>query len=150
LGGDVAISEFQIDKGGFAPLLIGMSRHEIDEVLDELPTPDRAGLDGEEAFRYIDSHVRVVMRNNQAVEIALVPPAQVSFRGKPVFENHSVWREIVAVDGEASQFLGFIVLRRLGLTLTGFHDVDRGQLAITAFEHGRWDVFEHEMQPLIL
>ena len=146
----MAISEFQIDEDGFRPLLLGMSRPEIDEVLNELPKADGAGLKGEEAFRYIGSRVRVVMRKDRAVEIALVPPAKVLFQGKPLFDGGSVWRDIVAADGDAQETLGFIVLRKLGLTLTGFHDGAREQLAITAFEPGRWDVFEREMQPLRL
>ncbi len=143
----MAISEFQIGGSGFPPLLIGMSRREIDEMLGELPKADGAGLNGEEALRY-GSHVRVVTRQDRAVEIALVPPAIVLFQGKPLFEGGSVWRDIVAADGDAQETLGFVVLRRLGLTLTGFHDGDREQLAITAFEPGRWDVLEHEMRPL--
>lgn len=146
----MAISRFLIDDNGFPPLLIGMSRREIDEVLDEFPKPDGAGLNGEETFRYNGSHVRVAMRQDRAVEIGLVPPAKVLFQGEPLFESGSVWRQIVAADGDARETLGFIVLRRLGLTLTGFHDGDRAQLAITAFEPGRWDAFEREMQPLRL
>lgn len=146
----MAVSEFRIDRKGFSPLLIGMSRREIDEILDEPPKPDGAGLNGEQAFRYSGQHVRVVMRHDRAVEIALVPPAKVLFRGEPLFESGNVWRQIVAADGDARETLGFIVLLSLGLTLTGFHDEDRSQLAITAFEPGRWDAFEREMQPLRL
>lgn len=146
----MAISEFLIEDNGFSPLLIGMSRREIDQVLGELPKPDGTGLNGEEAFRYSGSHVRVVTRQDRAVEMAIVPPAIVLFRGEPLFESDSIWRHIVAADGDARETLGFIVLRKLGLTLTGFHDGDQSQLAVTAFEPGRWDQLEGEMQPLRL
>lgn len=146
----MAICEFLVEENGLSPQLIGMSRCEIDQVLGELPKPDGTGLNGEEAFRYNGSHVRVVTRQDRAVEIAIVPPATVLFRGEPLFENGSVWRHIVAADGDARESLSFIVLRRLGLTLTGFHDRDQSQLAVTAFEPGRWDQLESEMQSLRL
>ncbi len=35
--------------------------------------------------------------------------------------------------------LGFIISPALGMTLTGFHDRDPSQKAITVFERGLWD-----------
>ena len=139
-------ANFRIEAGGLRPLSIGMRRAEIDAVLGESPRADRAGLKGEEAFRYDSSYVRVVLREARAVEIALVPPSQVIFRGKSLFEDASVWRDIVEADGDAQEALGFIILRNLRLTLTGFHDYNRAQLAITAFEAGRWNALEGEMR----
>jgi len=115
-----------------------MTLAEVTRALGERLGEDGAGLRGEAAFRYPASHVRVVTREDRAVEFALVPPAKVLFEGRSLFEDHSVWRDIVAADGNAQVVLGFVVLQNLGLTLTGFHDGDDGQLAVTAFEQGRW------------
>lgn len=146
----MAVYGFQIDADGLRPALLGMTRAEVDAVLGDHPRADGVGLKGEEAFRYHSDHVRVVLRQDRAVEIALVPPVQVSFRGRSFFEDGEVWRDLVELAGDAQEVLGFIVLRDLGLTLTGFHDGDRAQLAVTAFETGRWDALSDQMRPLRL
>lgn len=141
---------FHIIPGGFDPIRIGMSRAEIDAVLAEPPRVDHAAEQDEQAFVYRDGCVRVVMRGDRAVELAISPPVQAFFRGAPLFGHPSTWRDIVAADGDAKETLGFIVLLRLRLTLTGFHDDDRAQLAITAFEPGRWDFVIDRMKPFTI
>ncbi len=79
-----------------------------------------------------------------------MPSARVLFEGKSLFDDPSVWRDLVAADNDAREVLGFIVLPNLRLTLTGFHDGDSGQRSISAFEPGRWDRLENEMKPLKL
>ena len=146
----VAVSEFRIVPNGIHPLLLGMSREQIDRMMGEEPKNEGSRLQNEEAFRYEDAHARVVMLDGRSVEVSVDPPARVLFEGKPLFGNSSVWRDLVKADGDAREVLGFIVLPRLGLTLTGFHDGDSGQLAVTAFESGRWDRLEGEMKPFTL
>ena len=138
---------FQIIPDGFDPIRIGMRRAEIDAALAEQPRTDHAAEREEQAFVYRDGCVRVVMRGDRAVELAISPPVQASFRGAPLFGHPATWRDIVAADGDAKEALGFIVLLRLRLTLTGFHDDDRAQLAITAFEPGRWDFMNERLTP---
>ncbi|ENY83176.1 hypothetical protein [Sphingopyxis sp. MC1] len=144
------IGNFALDANGLSPQLLGLSRKEIDHLLGESPRTKRSGLPGEETFDYEAHHIRVVMQQDRAVEIAFVPPACVLFQGQPLFEDSSVWRAIVAADGDARETLGFIVLRNLGVTLTGFHDGDDSQLAMTVFAAGRWDVLEDEMRPVAI
>ena len=131
--------EFRIVPGGFDTLMLGMTRAEIDAALGETAKPDGEGHPGEPAFVYEAASARVVLREGRAVELALWPPARAMFGGRPLFGEGHVWREIVEADGDAHETFGFLVLRNLGLTLTGFHDDDPGQLAVTAFEPGRWD-----------
>lgn len=143
-------SEFKIVRNGFDPLLLGMSRSEAVSVIGMRPTSDQPCLRGEHALRFYPPYVRIVFRDDCSVELSLVPPNKVVFKGRSLFEDNSVWQELVALDGDARETLGFIVLRNLCLTLTGFHDGDHSQLAVTAFEHGRWDQFEGEMVPFSL
>lgn len=146
----MAIDEFRIVRNGFDPLLLGMGRAELDKAMGEPSKPDGAGLPGEEAFVYEASFARVVLREDSAVEVALWPIANATFRGRALFGDAEVWREIVAADGDARLSFGFLVMRNLGLTLTGFHDDDRSQLAVTAFEPGRWDYPDGQMKPFRL
>lgn len=142
--------EFHIVPGGFDPLMLGMTRDEIDAALGETGKPDGEGHPGEPAFVYETASGRVVLREGRAVELALWPPAQVAFNGRALFGSPDVWREILAADGDPHETFGFLVLRNLGLTLTGFHDDDPSQLAVTAFEPGRWDAVASGMTPFRL
>ncbi len=144
----MAVSEFRIVPGGIHPLLLGMDRDQTTRTMGEEPTTSASLLPDEEVLRYGDA--RVVMRDGRAVEVSLVPSARVLFEGKALFDDPSVWRDLVAADGDAREVLGFIVLPHLRLTLTGFHDGDRGQRSVSAFEPGRWDRLECEMRPLRL
>ena len=45
---------------------------------------------------------------------------------------------------------GFIVLLNLGITLTGFHDDDIYQRAVTVFARGRWDGQLSDLKPFDL
>ena len=144
----MAVSEFRIVPGGIHPLLLGMDREQITRMMGEEPTAEASRLPGEEALRY--GTARVVMRDGRAVEVSLVPSARVLFEGKALFEDPTVWRDLVTADADAREVLGFIVLPHLRLTLTGFHDGDRGQRSVSAFEPGRWDRLKSEMKPLRL
>lgn len=53
-------------------------------------------------------------------------------------------------DGAPGVYLGFLVLANLGLALTGFHDNDRSQLAITLFPKGAWDNRLSKVRPFTL
>lgn len=141
---------FRIVPNGIHPLLLGIDREQVDRVMKEQPEVSAVGLPGETALRYEGANACVVMREGRVVEIALTPPANVLFEGRPLFQDPAVWREIIAVEGQPYECLGFIVLKESGLTLTGFHDDNPSQLAVTAFERGRWDTMHGNMLPLTL
>lgn len=141
---------FRLVPNGIHPLLLGMDREQVDCVMKEQPEVSALRVPGETALRYEGANARVVLREGRVVEIALTPPANVLFEGRSLFQDPSVWREIIAVDGQPYECLGFIVLKEAGLTLTGFHDDNPSQLAVTAFERGRWDAMHGNMMPLTL
>ncbi len=65
----------------------------------------------------------------------------VKYKGLKIFDDSTLatLQALIAEDGSPYTYLGFIVLMKLGFTLTGFHDNDRSQLAITMFPRGAWD-----------
>lgn len=46
---------------------------------------------------------------------------------------------LIKEDGNPYLYLGFIIFLELGITLTGFHDNDISQKAVTVFPRGAWD-----------
>lgn len=61
-----------------------------------------------------------------------------------------VLAKLVQLDGDPYESLGFIVLLKLGITLTGFHDDAVEQKSVTVFERGRWDDLIPELKPFHL
>lgn len=143
----MAIGEFRIMPNGIHPLHLGMDREQVERVMGEFPTITESRTAGEEILRFDHANARVVMSEGRAVEISVYPPATVVFEGEALFHSPSAWRAVVASDDDPRECFGFIVLRQSRLTLTGFHDNDRSQLAVTAFAEGRWDALHDQMKP---
>lgn len=108
----------------------------------EIHTKDRSGND---VLRYPDRSVTIA--DDGVVEFSFLPESDISIEGVfPFSESDAFWR-LCSMDGNAQEFLGFIVLLNLGITLTGFHDRNESQKAITAFARGRWDRLAGKMRP---
>ncbi len=76
----------------------------------------------------------------------------ITFLGVNIFgeESHLVLAKIMTADPNPMHYLGFIVFLKVGITLTGFHDEDISQRALTLFERGAWDHRISKMQPFSL
>lgn len=80
------------------------------------------------------------------VEVYFLPGIDVSLHGVDVFRDPGAFNSLCTLNGGAKEFMGFIILLKLGITLTGFHDNNTDQQAITAFEKGRWDQLLDDMR----
>jgi len=90
--------------------------------------------------------VRYSSVDNKVVEIAFVPGVAVSLHGCSLFEAQDLVDFLLNLDPYPLEFVGFLIFLRLGITVTGFHDQDEAQKAITVFREGRWDEFRREAQ----
>lgn len=59
-------------------------------------------------------------------------------------------RALNRLDDQPRLYLGFVVFLKLGMALTGFHDNDLAQKAITLFPEGTWDKRVERMLPFSL
>ncbi|NHZ93646.1 hypothetical protein F2P45_32300 [Massilia sp. CCM 8733] len=66
---------------------------------------------------------------------------ELTFQGHPLFLEPSkkIFKVMIELDGAPYELLGFIILLNLGITMTGFHDDDEEDKAVTVFARGRWD-----------
>ena len=78
--------------------------------------------------------------------------SELCFYGKAVFSlpELDVINQIIDADNHPYFLLGFVVFLSLGITLTGFHDENEDQKAVTVFEKGRWDSMKANMKPFKL
>jgi hypothetical protein len=56
-------------------------------------------------------------------------------------------QKLIDEDHQPFLYLGFVVFLNLGMTLTGFHDEDISQKAVTLFPHGAWDKRIPKLKP---
>jgi len=126
---------------GAKPLLFGMKEDEVEKAVGK-PSRRFVDSDGDIGMFYPDFNVRLSAKGKTVVHIGFGKGADVLFRGINVFRDKDAFGKIVSMDSSPWETYGFIVLLDLGITLTGFHDNDPSQLAITCFEKGGWD--EHK------
>lgn len=72
-----------------------------------------------------------------------------TYKGTNIFKDpdQEVLRKLCTEDGQPYEALGFIVLLKLGMTLTGFHDGDEEKKTCSAFAKGTWGVEKDELKP---
>ena len=75
----------------------------------------------------------------------------VIFKEVNLFQSPStqVIEHLATFDESPLEYLGFVVFLELGLALTGFHDQDESQKAVSLFEKGAWDRKRDRMKEFI-
>jgi hypothetical protein len=125
------------------PLEFGMGYEEVKSTLGEPVSQEKSRL-GDMILRYDGFGATVA--DGGVVEAYFLPGTEVSVSSVEVYDDAQAFRKLCVLDGAPKEFLGFIILLKLGITLTGFHDGDESQKAITAFTRGRWDRLSGEMK----
>ena len=118
------------------PLSFGMEYDEVKSILG-IPVSEEENRFGEKVMRY--DGFGVTVSDAGVVEAYFLPDTEVTISHIEIYKDPHAFQRLCALDGAPKKILGFIVLMKLGLTLTGFHDGDQSQQAITAFAKGRWD-----------
>lgn len=83
--------------------------------------------------------IRFGAANGLLCDMGFSRKCKVALRGIEVFSDPSALEKIVKLDDNVFECYGFLVFFGLGLTLTGFHDGNESQKAVTAFTRGHWD-----------
>jgi hypothetical protein len=128
---------------GAGSVRFGMTAPEVTSALGE-PRRKGANRKGEPDWSYGDYSIRFSKAEGALVEIGFLKSATVLFEGIDVFRDPDCFARIVARDRDVFEFYGFLVFFGLGITLTGFHDNDEAQKALTVFQRGRWDQFKDD------
>jgi hypothetical protein len=127
-----------LPEKGISTIKLGMSQSELEAAVG-LPKLQRKNRRGEIVYVYDHYSVTFGAEKGLVVEIGILPTLELRYRGKDIFRDHEAWKDLVKEDGAPREYVGFLVLLSRGVTLTGFHDDDSAQKAITVFAKGRWD-----------
>jgi hypothetical protein len=122
---------------GALPVRFGMSRVEVRALLPQ--SAQTVGQQLDDCFGL----VRVGCEHEAVVELGFGPGGFWLH-----FSGHELWTPqqqpdplpfLLRLDSHPLEIHGFLVFRELGVTVTGYHDDDESQRAITCFVRGRWD-----------
>lgn len=128
------------------PIRFGATESAVAAAFGTPQSVDR-NIMGELNYGFEGLSVRFSKQGNRVVEVGLSPSIEVSLSSINLFRDPDAFERICRLDGSPFESVGFIVLLRLGITMTGFHDEDDSQLAVTAFARGRWDEVRSELVP---
>ncbi len=103
------------------------------------PKVIRTNHEGIEEFHYKRFIFRFDSVTNLVRECTLLPKASATIDGIKLTWDNEFLRKACDRDGNAKNVYGFIVLNNLGIAITGLHDKDKSQLAVTAFSRGDFD-----------
>ena len=103
------------------------------------PKRVRKNRQGVEEYHYNDFIVRFDPSDTTLRECTLLPYKAATLNDVPVTWDRRFLATACREDGGAVDAYGFIVLPRLGIAVTGIHDDDKSQLAITVFSRGGFD-----------
>lgn len=132
---------------GAKPLLFGMTETQAQSVVGH-PLKTSVNNLGERNSQYELFSVRYSPQNGTLVEVGFSSAAKVTIHGLELFRQPEAFPKFLREDSCPYEYFGFVILLDLGITLTGFHDNDPHQRAITAFERGRWDHLKGKFKKL--
>jgi hypothetical protein len=119
------------------------------EVIAEIGNPQRIyeRMDQRE-YEYNDYVVRFDSDSRKMCEVTLAPTifehVEVD-KLKLDWRNHSqVFESLCREDGEPIDSIGFIIFYKLGIAMTGFHDGQDSQKAISVFRKGLWKPYPED------
>ena len=117
---------------------LGMS---LDDLVRVAGTPSKITRNrrAEFDYQYGGYNVRISPTECKVVEVGVSAETSVELGGVNIFNDPNALARLVEMDGHPYEFLGYLILLSLGVAITGFHDGDVAQRAITMFEKGRWD-----------
>ncbi len=136
-------THFRIEPyAGAAPVRFGMTAAQVEIRLGP-PKQKSRNYRGETTYDYELFNIGFT-KEGLVCHIGFVPGANVEYDGKPMFSRET-FEQLVTVDGNPQEVVGFVVLLSLGIAFTGFHDRDESQKAVSVFPNGAYDLLAKKM-----
>jgi hypothetical protein len=119
---------------------------EIEKALLQFGPAEKNDFDreGKRQLHYPSFILRFNPETNTFIEFTALPSCMLYVHDLLLPWDAGCLKVLGGLDSDLREIYGFIVSFRLGIALSGFHDVDEPQKAIHAFMRGDWDCLVDE------
>ncbi len=131
----------------FGSLILGKSKRDDCVRIYGEPISTRKNREGVVEYHYDTFIIRFSPTSDTVQECTLLPQADATIAGIDVTWDKDFLQCACEHDGSPKNVYGFIVLTNLGIAVTGFHDEDESQMAVTVFSDGSFDDLLRESVP---
>jgi hypothetical protein len=131
---------------GALPIELGATKSQVNAILGA-PQVRTKNFQGKEEDFYGNVNI-AYSENGTVIHIGLVPGCHVDYRGLDAF-GEAAMNQMMEDDGAPMKAFDIIYLLRLGISLSGFHDRDSSQKALTLFAKGEHDSLIPRMTPFV-
>ncbi len=135
-------------RRGIGDIRLGMSEADLVALLGP-PKLKRKNFLRQDELMY-DFLIVALSPDSHVAEISATRNAEVTYNGRKLFVDPTLWRELIMQEPSPREYAGTIVLPSLQLSLSGFHDHDPSQLSATVFAKGHWDALLPKSKPFHL
>lgn len=137
------------------PLRLGMTRAELHSILGRPASTkkSRFGPKVTDRWRTEDLTVTISSETGSVEEIGFGSAQRLAqVNGVRLFAQDGplVYRDLCLADGAARHDVGFTVLFRFGVTLSGFGVASQDDRAVTVFSKGVWDENDPQLKPVVV
>ena len=123
----------------FGPLVFDITTKDECVIYLGKPTRINRNRKGAEEYHYEHYIIRFDPETQTMFECTLLPKAVASINNIKVTWDKKFLAQVCKQDDAPQDIFGFIVLRQLGIAITGIHAEDDSQMAISVFRKGRFD-----------
>ncbi len=106
-----------------------------------MPVSERITRLGNIEYEYAYFILRFNANTSKFFECTLLPYAQAIINSTVITWDKDFLKKLCQIDGAPKNSYGFIILSKFGLAVTGIHDDDDSQLAITVFRQKELEEF---------
>lgn len=141
----MAIHEDFLPKIGLGPIKLGMNQADIEA---SLGSPIRYSKKYKNKLIAVYDKYSITYNSKLLVQsVEVYSGSIVKYKGRDIFTDPAVRRQLIEDDGNAQTISGVIVLLNLGISLfdlDGDNNTDKG---ISIFDEGVWDDLKTKMVP---
>lgn len=135
-----------VPRKGLGNVRFGMTQEEVQSLLGK---EEDQSITSEASEFYYANYINCAFRYQSLYQIGATRRSSgILYNGNDIFTSNSfeVLKEMQVDGGSVFEYFGFIIFLELGISLTGFHDGDLDQKAMTVFEEGTWSDLQNEFK----
>ncbi len=135
--------EFHIEPNiGALPIRFGMTAKEVAKHLGK-PDSEKVNFEGNRNEYRANKKVRIgfAAEKEKVRDLSFSPDKNLRlfFQDVDLLSDSQRFEALLKGDNEPQESMGFLVFFKIGVAVTGYHDGDKSQRAITVFAKGAFD-----------